>query len=69
MDKKHIKEELMKHTDTRPFISQTELAKALHLGKDSTRTLVSGLAYLKNGKRKDYLIEDVAARLADRAQF
>lgn len=68
MKKSTVKEGLMMYTGKRPFISLTEIAKALHLGKDSTRDLVNGLAYVKNGKRKDYLVEDVATRIAERSQ-
>lgn len=68
MEKTQIKDELMKYTGKRPFISQTELAKVLHIGKDSARELVNGLAYYVNGKRKDFLIDDVAERIYEKSQ-
>lgn len=69
MTKKQIKEELMKFNEERPFISLSGIAQAMRLGKDSTRSMVSGLPYIQNGNRKDFLIEDVAERLSERKVY
>ena len=66
MNKKQIKEELMKFTEGRPFISLTEIRKAMHVGKDGASAMVRGLYYIKNGNRKDYLVEDLAERLCEK---
>lgn len=68
MTKKQIKEELLQCTEGRPFISLTEIRKALHVGKDGACSMVRGLYYIRNGNRKDYLIEDLAERLAESKQ-
>lgn len=69
MNKKQIKAELTTFCDGRPFISLTELRKAMHVGKDGARAMVKGLYYIPNGLRKDYLIEDIAERLAERKMY
>lgn len=65
MTKTDVKRDLLNYNNGRPFVSVTELASALHIGKDSARRWVEGLDYIRQGKRKDYLVEDVAARLAE----
>jgi hypothetical protein len=64
MTKQQIKEELLQCTKGRPFISLTEIRKAMHVGKDGASSMVRGLYYIRNGNRKDYLVEDLAERLA-----
>ena len=64
-----IKKELLRWNEGRPFISVSELAHALKIGRDSARSIVAGLSYLKNGNRKDYLVESVAERLAERSTY
>lgn len=69
MTKSQIKADLMKYTEGRPFISITELRKVMHIGKDGASNMVSGLCFIKNGNRKDYLIEDIAERLCERKSY
>ena len=64
MTKVDVKKELMRFNEGRPFISLTDIARAMHIGRDSARSWVDGLEYIQQGRRKDYLIEDVAERLA-----
>ena len=67
MTKTQVKKELLDWTGGRPFISLTELCGAMHIGKDRARTIVSGLSYFSTGRRKDFLVEDVAKRISERA--
>ena len=66
MTKSAIKKELLEWNKGRPFISITEIASALKLGKDAARATVAGLEYVRHGQRKDYLVDDVAQRLAEK---
>lgn len=67
MTTKQVKRELLEWNGRRPFISLTEICKAMHVGKDRARAIVTGLDYFRNGKRKDFLVEDVARRIAENA--
>ena len=67
LTKTAVKKALMAWNDERPFISISELAKALHVGRDSARATVAGLGYIKHGQRKDYLVDAVAERLVERS--
>lgn len=69
MDKIQVKKELMRFCGDRPFISLTELRKAMHVGSDGASAIVSGLFYIKNGNRKDYLVDDVAERIVERKVY
>lgn len=69
MNKKQIKADLTTFCDGRPFISLTELRKAMHVGKDGARAMVKGLYYIQNGQRKDFLIEDIAERLCEKKTY
>ena len=64
MNKRAIKEDILVYTENRPFISTSQLASMLHIGRDATRSLLSDLEYIQIGNRKDYFVEDVAALLA-----
>lgn len=67
LTKTSVKKALMAWNNDRPFISVGELAKALHVGRDSARATVAGLGYIKHGHRKDYLVDAVAERLVERS--
>ena len=64
-----VKKEMLRYNDGRPFISITELANMLHVGRDSARALVAGLPFIPQGRRKDYLVSDVAERLSERRRI
>ena len=64
MTKTEIKKDLTKWNSGRPFISITDLARVLHIGRDKARRMVAGLEYYEQGNRKDYLIEDIAERIS-----
>ena len=66
MTKSAIKKELLEWNKGRPFLSVTDIANALQIGRDAARKTVSGLDYVQHWQRKDYLVEDVAQRLADK---
>ena len=63
LTKTEIKKALLMWNGNRPFISITEIARSLKIGRDKARELVSGLGYIENGRRKDYLVDAVAERL------
>lgn len=62
--KSSIKKELLAWNSKRSFIIVSELAEALHIGRDATRSFVIGLDYIQQGNRKDFLVDEVAERLA-----
>lgn len=68
MTKTQIKKELLAYTGRSPFISVSDLAKALHIGRDRARTIVTGLEYIPHGSRKDYLIDEVAQHIVSEAR-
>lgn len=68
MTKSTIKAELLRWNEDRPFMSITDVSKALGCGADNARKMLQGLSYLKLGKRKAFLIDDIAAAFADRKQ-
>ena len=68
MTKTEIKKEMLTYTDGAPFISIKDYARMMRIGKDAARAELSGIEYIVRGKRKDYLIEDIANKLASRKQ-
>lgn len=66
MDSTSIKKNVLRYTDNSPFISVTQFASMLHIGRDSARTMLAGLEYVQNGRRKDYFVDDVARLLNER---
>ena len=68
MTKTQVKKELLDFNSKKPFISITGIRKALGIGKDSARALVSGLSFIRHGNRKDYLVDDVATLLAEEVE-
>ena len=68
MTKSEVKKEFLEWNGGRPFISLSEICKAMHIGKDRARAIVSGLSYFSSGRRKDFLVEDVARRIAEEAR-
>lgn len=69
LTKTEIKKALMTWNENRPFMSVSDISESMHIGRDSARNLVSGLPYIPNGRRKDYLVEDIAERLSERSQY
>lgn len=69
MNKTSIKRSILDYTGGAPFVSVSSLAKMLGVGRDSTRALLQGLPYIPQGRRKDYLVDDVAERLADLKRY
>ena len=68
MTKSKVKKELLTCTKGRPFISLSEICRVMHVGKDRAHTIVAGLSYFSTGRRKDFLVEDVARRIAEEAK-
>ena len=68
MTKSEVKREFLAWTEGRPFISLPEICKAMHIGRDRARSIVSGLNYFSSGRRKDFLVDDVARRIAEEAK-
>jgi hypothetical protein len=65
MTKEMIKAELMVRTEGRPFMSVTNLRNTLGCGHSTAIAILDGLTYIKTGKRKSYLVDDIATVLAD----
>jgi hypothetical protein len=61
MNKQEIMRDMKK--DYGPFMTITDIAHYLRQGRDSARTLVSGLEYFNAGRAKKYFVGDVADRI------
>ena len=64
MTSTEIKRQLMLRYK-KDFISLSEIGRALGMGADKTRDLMSGVDFLPSGREKRYLISDIADRIAE----
>lgn len=63
MNKSMIKAALKRRANGSDFISQNGVMKSMGWGKDRTRNMLKGLDCIPSGKAKQYMIDEVAARI------
>lgn len=63
MNKSTIKKTLQKRAGGAEFITQNGVRQAMGWGKDRTRNILRGLDFIPSGTSKQYLIDEVAAKI------
>ena len=69
MEKKMTKTELINQLmagRAAPFMSLNDIAKALRIGKDKAKTILSDCDYIDMGNSRRYLANDVAGALLEK---
>lgn len=64
MTKTTIKRDILDYTGGAPFIHTSQVATMLRIGRDAARALLADMEYIQVGNRKDYAVDDLAAKLA-----
>ena len=68
MTKTEIKNELVNAIGS-PMASKADLEKALKVGRKKVDQICAGLDFMRAGRKKLFLISDVAARIAAEKSF
>ncbi len=63
MNKSEIKRTLKRRANGAEFITQNGVREAMGWGKDRTRDLLRGLDCIPSGRAKQYMIDEVAAKI------
>lgn len=63
MNKTSIKKTLQRRAGGAEFITMNGISKAMGWGKDRTRKLLKGLDFIPSGNAKQYMVDEVAARI------
>lgn len=63
MNKTTIKNTLKRRAGGAEFITMNGIREAMGWGKDRTRNTLKGLDFIQSGNRKQYMIDEVAARI------
>lgn len=64
MNKTDIKNTLKRETGGKSFVTKGDIKRIMGWGNDRTAATVKGLDCIKAGRTRQYLVDDVAARIS-----
>lgn len=66
MDKQTLVKTLTKYAKGSAFINHEQIKRCLGCGNDKAYSLTESLSYFKNGRKKLYLVEELAEVIAEK---